>query len=742
MVGSGSAAPPEVPPGHCHRCRWVLSPTAKYCQECGAPVPVQDERMSRSKRERKSKGEEEDRWDLVEEPTPFTFTMPKERMRDVLGGEPRRRDGDQVRLSPRSLMTTLPEMSKEEKKRLKDALQRDEEAEAWRSLERHRSLLQEMHQDSRHEEGGYHRSPMSGVSRGSDDQRPIIPMAKPLLQPPKGDKPRPVKERELQEFREGLIARQWKDGKLRPSEASPMPTELQARCCHPPDRLRWTANGEGHQARCRVCDLKNVIYFSTRHGVLMVSHEDEEEEKVRKMVHIPPSPAPSNVRVKVRHTRGSMDGAHELHCRITKDLDGNVVEIMRGRMDGKMNGPVPGGPKSLVTEFWYTPAHQSDDSLGVFIEGGSPGLAIADSGCRNAVGGLWWHNAFQNYLREKKLPFERLEEREVYRFGAGEPVVSTVAFIYPVGIHGKPDVVRISVVEKEAIACPGLIGPSELQRWNAVFKFATKEMQLQDVVKPMKLTSTRHPGIDLTDAPELVLQRFWHSEDGQNRRRRLVQDPQSLAFVATRPDEESDSEETFASGDIWGDPDEYEEAQERFRREWLSQLEDELMQSGPMTEDEEGAEAEESEGSMTDDPTEESSHEQGVEIVSDESEDEEDMRREVQERENGVYWTVSSKKSMNKGLKRKLGHCVKEIKEGFQHEETRRTRKAASRDGKASRSMRRNRPFSVLEVFTWTCAISMMAASRGWIAYKPVPKHLVVSFVFGSLKACFWFFGK
>ena len=25
---------------------------------------------------------------------------------------------------------------------------------------------------------------------------------------------------------------------------------------------------------------------------------------------------------------------------------------------------------------------------------------------------------------------------------------------------------------------------------------------------------------------------------------------------------------------------------------------------------------------------------------------------------------------------------------------------------------------------------------------KPVPKHLVVSFVFGSLKACFWFFGK
>ena len=55
--------------------------------------------------------------------------------------------------------------------------------------------------------------------------------------------------------------------------------------------------------------------------------------------------------------------------------------------------------------------------------------------------------------------------------------------------------------------------------------------------------------------------------------------------------------------------------QERFRREWLSQLEDELMQPGPMTEDEEGAEAEESEGSVTDDPTEESSPEHRILIT-------------------------------------------------------------------------------------------------------------------------------
>ena len=62
-------------------------------------------------------------------------------------------------------MTTLPEMSREEKKRLKEALRQDEECEAWRSLEKHRVLLQEIHQDLHEDMAGYHRTLMSGVSR-------------------------------------------------------------------------------------------------------------------------------------------------------------------------------------------------------------------------------------------------------------------------------------------------------------------------------------------------------------------------------------------------------------------------------------------------------------------------------------------------------------------------------------------------------------------------------------------------
>ena len=61
------------------------APTARYCQQCGVPVADQDQRMSRVKRERRS--EEDDRWDVVDFPEPFTFSVPKERDKDALGGD-------------------------------------------------------------------------------------------------------------------------------------------------------------------------------------------------------------------------------------------------------------------------------------------------------------------------------------------------------------------------------------------------------------------------------------------------------------------------------------------------------------------------------------------------------------------------------------------------------------------------------------------------------------------------------
>ena len=77
--------------------------------------------------------------------------------------------------------------------------------------------------------------------------------------------------------------------------------------------------------------------------------------------------------------------------------------------------------------------------------------------------------------------------------------MSQKAFLYPILVHGQWDVVRISMVEGEALSCPGLIGPSELSRWEAVFRFCEKELELNGESRPMILTWTRHPGIQLLD---------------------------------------------------------------------------------------------------------------------------------------------------------------------------------------------------------------------------------------------------
>ena len=55
----------------------------------------------------------------------------------------------------------------------------------------------------------------------------------------------------------------------------------------------------------------------------------------------------------------------------------------------------------------------------------APGHVILDTGCRTAVAGRKWHVALQSLMRQKGLPFHKTNHEEVYRFGAGAPVLST-----------------------------------------------------------------------------------------------------------------------------------------------------------------------------------------------------------------------------------------------------------------------------------------------------------------------------
>lgn len=243
------------------------------------------------------------------------------------------------------------------------------------------------------------------------------------LQPPTGEMPAALKQKQLEEFRRALYdERVDKKGRLLPSQAAPVATSEQQQRPHPWSRLRWSANGQGHFARCRGCDLKNVLYWHERHGSFMTLEQD------------------------------------------------------------------------------YLP------------KGGI--LAIADSGCRTAVGGEEWHARFQQHLKLHGLDWEEIQESEWFKFGAGEAIQSSKAYLYPVGIHGKCSYLRMSEVGGEAADCPGLVGPSDMSRWKVAFRFETKEVDAMGVTRPMVLTNTRHPGLDLLDFETKKL-RYYGFEDGE-----------------------------------------------------------------------------------------------------------------------------------------------------------------------------------------------------------------------------------
>ena len=479
-----------------------------------------------------------------------------------------------------------------------------------------------------------------------------------------------------------------------------------------------------------------MIYCSNRHGVLVVTKE-----------HKPPPGVPDEAKVWIREDKmakytklvnpGGPDWA-QVCCRVTKDTRGEVLEttmIDHGVSPEDLKTRIEGPPRDILTEFWYVSANRSAiyNEAAEFIRAQTPGLAIADSGCRNAVGGTHWHHHYQKMLDEHQIPWSKIPEREVYKFGAGAPIVSHEACLYPVKIHGKMDIVRMSVVGEGGQACPGLIGPGELSRWGAVFRFADRKLELNGEARPMQLTATRHPGINLLEDAHRdteELKKFWHSAQGQEKRDVLAKSPQTYAFLTKTEDQESSEEDEASS-----DPEEDGtlggmEGREAKVGEWMSKLSQDLgiVEIPTVTTDktsnteEEAAQAD-SEEEATGDSDGSSSHELGVEILTEESSDEEQAEQETEERH--AFISQHKKKEMHKSIRKKLGHCMNEIKSQYQDEGIKaRTRKERICQKELARETvapaRPRKRWTVLEVFTWTCAISIAAAVSGWEVQEPV----------------------
>ena len=200
----------------------------------------------------------------------------------------------------------------------------------------------------------------------------------------------------------------------------------------------------------------------------------------------------------------------------------------------------------LKRVLYYSNEHGAmvaDEQGALFAD--EPSQVILDTGCRTAVAGEKWHLRFREELKRCGLGWEEVPHHEIFRFGAGAPVVSRKAAIYPVvlGSTGELSWLRLAVVSNTSTdnrvdQCPALVGPSELARWRINFNFAEGQLTIGDKSMVMTLSETRHPVLPVCEAGHSMAE--WDGPELQHLRQRLIHDPFSLALMAAALPEEGE----------------------------------------------------------------------------------------------------------------------------------------------------------------------------------------------------------
>lgn len=309
------------------------------------------------------------------------------------------------------------------------------------------------------------------------------------------------------------------------------------------------------------------------------------------------------------------------------------------------------------------------------------------------------------------------DEHETFQFES-DPEVSRKAFINPVGIHGV-NVIRMSSVQGGAINCPGLIGPSEMARWQVVMDFAQKKICMKGQWQTMLLTGTRHPAACLLDFCQT--REFWEDADIQQTLQLLRRSPHSWAFTVKDMEQEETSEEEEEESDQEDDSSEEESMSEedwnaRYRK--VLQKLDADMKVLPVQEVERAQRDEEEWelGSEKEDAVSIPSHEFGLE----EEENSEESDEEVQ----NSWFCKGVRKWFSKKEKGEVRQGAKELKEVHFERKVAQRRQAEVKEGKAQkfeRKKNRSGPRKVLELFTWTCMISLCAVGMGnWKMQEPI----------------------
>ena len=132
-----------------------------------------------------------------------------------------------------------------------------------------------------------------------------------------------------------------------------------------------------------------------------------------------------------------------------------------------------------------------------------PGQIMTDTGCKASVAGLEWHRELTELLGSYGLGDSVVEipQREAFKFGDGNAVISKARRVYPVGIRQKVYMLSVSVVPNN---CPGLMSYEQLEQLEGVISLKDRKVELLGEWGSLDMSSSGHPLIKLTEYPSLM----------------------------------------------------------------------------------------------------------------------------------------------------------------------------------------------------------------------------------------------
>ena len=249
------------------------------------------------------------------------------------------------------------------------------------------------------------------------------------------------------------------------------------------------------------------------------------------------------------------------------------------------------------------------------------------------------------------------------------------------------------------------------------FADGTMEIGADGKKRPTQFSQTRHPILTLVGSAPAVA---WHTKELQDLRTRLQTDPYSMALLAEALEGESADEDDRETVPGLAEPDDEDEVlavmQESLEDEAIS-LWDQVMPEIPPGCLLSGAQEsdDDSLGSISTGESE-TSHE-GQDDGSCEGSSSSETEDEMAERHLTLMAEVEGDEEvLNKGQRRRLLAAAKTIQEGARAETLEHESYVVKEVPRTPRTSR----FRILEVFTWSCMVSLTAAKMGWEFLEPV----------------------